>query len=298
VLLVLPGFPGAFSAHTMVQVGVTILALYLLRNTLRAPSVEFERTEIIFARTVLVGDIIRVLVNTINLYLIRAYMEPADVGIYAAGVRFTRMMEMLVLSPVAVPLLYYFSHPDSAHMKERIVRRGTRVVGAVMGLAALVLVVLAEPVVRIFLGEAYVGSADVARIYASHALGLGMLILVIPFYSSINKPHYTVMQGVLTFVVNLVLALILIPRYGPQGAAAAAVAAILVTVLAANVFLRLRFSIHGLSVVVRLFFLYGVSYALVEFGLPFVGIGLYAALVVPLGLIRRDDLDLLRRKSK
>jgi O-antigen/teichoic acid export membrane protein len=225
-------------------------------------------------------------------------METADVGIFAAGARFTRMMEMLVLSPVAVPLLYYFSHPDSAHMKERIVRRGTRVVGAVMGFAALMLAILAEPVVRIFLGEAYAGSAEVARIYASHALGLGMLILVIPFYSSINKPHYTVLQGVLTFVMNLLLALVLIPRYGPPGAAVAAVAAILITVVAANLFLKVRFAIHGLSVVARLFALYGVSYAIVEMGLPLAGIGLYLALLWPLRLIRRDDLDLLRRSRK
>ncbi len=52
------------------------------------------------------------LLGTVDLYVLRAYLGPEDVGIFAAGYRIPLLIEQLVLAPIGVPLLYYFSHPE------------------------------------------------------------------------------------------------------------------------------------------------------------------------------------------
>jgi O-antigen/teichoic acid export membrane protein len=274
------------------------MALYLLRRSLTRPEVRFSRDEVVYSRYTVVGEVARVLIYTANLYIIRIFLGPHEVGIFAAGSRLTTMVELLVLSSLSVPLLYYFSHPESANMRAGIVKRGTRVIGTAMGFASLMLAILAEPIVNLFLGDAYREGAAVARVYASHSLGVSLLVLFIPLYLSVNKPQYTVTQGLLTFLLNLILSLVLIPRYGAVGAAAAGVAAITATVLGATFFIKHRFSLDLRGSVVRIFLLYAGCYTLAETGYPLAGALLYLTAIWPLRLLRQEDVGMLKRGDR
>jgi PST family polysaccharide transporter len=298
VILVVPGYVAAFSAHTAVQLVMVVVTFYLLRSAWSRPEIRFKRTETVFGRFVLAGEVVRVLVHTANLYVLRFMLLPVDVGIFAAGSRLARVVEQLVIVPINAPLLYYFSHPESASMRYRIVEQATRVVGSLMGVAALIVAMLAELIVRVFLGEAYAESAAVARIYASHSLGMGLLIFFVPLYTSENKPQYTIVQNLMIFLINLVLAVILVPSYGPVGAAVATVVAVALVVVGAAFFVKRRFAVEVRGAVALILTLYGGCYALLELGHPLVAAVIYVAALFPLRLLRVSDYHLIQRARR
>jgi O-antigen/teichoic acid export membrane protein len=290
VALTAPFLFPVFLAHTAVQIGVFLGVLLMLRRSFRHPEVRFSSAETRFCRLVLFGEAVRVLVMNIDIYLLRVLLGPDDVGIYAAGTRITRVGEQLILGPLMVPLLYYFSHPDSAFIKQRVMTMGTRLAGVFVGLVALGVAMLAEPIVTIFLGEAYLASIEITRIFVIYALGRAVMFFMLPLYSSENHPEYGIWQGLLIFGLNLGLDLVLIPRYGTVGAAMAGVFAVSVVSIGSAVFIQRRFGFALARPILLTYALYGVSYLIGERVHPGLGVLTYLALLVPLGLIRREDL--------
>ncbi len=295
VVAVLPGFVPAFAAHAMVQVVMVAVVLWLLRAALRAPEARFHREESRFGALVLIGMVLQVLIGTVDLYVLRATLGPQEVGIFAAGYRIPLLIEQLVLAPIGIPLLYYFSHPEYGAMREAVVRRGTRVAAAALGLSGLLLAVLARPLVPLLLGDAYAESIEVTRVYAAHPLGVGLLLFAVPFYASVNRMEYGIVQGLVQFLLNLALDLLLIPRFGTGGAAVAGVLAVAITAVGAAWFLHRRFRIDLRATALGAIALYGLSYAVMGWVGDWAGPLLFAALAWPLGLLRREDLALLRR---
>jgi O-antigen/teichoic acid export membrane protein len=295
LVLLVPGFATAVGAHAAAQVFVLVAALVLLRGELRGPATPFHPEEVRYGRLMLGALVVQLLVSTVDLYVLRVLMGPEEVGLYAAGYRIPLLAEQLVLGPVGVPLLYYFSHPEYAHLKPGVVRRGTRLTAALLGFAALVLAAAASPVILLLLGDAYRESIPITRIYAAHPLGVGLLLFSLPLYGSVSRPEFGIVQGLVTFGLNLVLDLILVPLYGPVGAAVAGVIAVVVTAVGASVFLYRRFAMDIRATVFGVIALYGVCFALLELGWPWLALPLYPLALWPLRLLRREDLALLRR---
>ncbi len=296
LVAIVPGFLSAFAAQVAAQVIFLAVALALVRPALTAGAVHFRREETRFGALILVGIVLQLLLSTVDLYVLRFLLGPQEVGIFAAGSRIPLMAEQLVLAPIGVPLLYYFSHPETSIMREGVVRRGTRLAGVLLGLAALVLVVLARPMILVLLGGAYHGSIAVAKAYAFHPVGIGLLLFSLPLYGSVNHPEYGIAQGAVTFVLNLGLDLLLVPRFGPVGAAVAGVIAVAVTALGASVFLHARFRVDVRWPVAGILLLYTLGLALSLRVHPLLGPLVYLALAWPLRLFQRGDLELLRRR--
>ncbi len=294
---ILPGFVAAFAAHAVAQAVMLAVALVLLRDSLRTPETRFLREESRFGALVMIGMLLQTLLGTVDLYVLRAYLGPEEVGIFAAGYRIPLLIEQLVLAPIGVPLLYYFSHPEYRELRDAVVRRGTRIAGAALGLSGLLLAALARPLVPLVLGEAYVESSEVTRIYAAHPLGIGLLLFSVPFYASVNRLEYGIVQGLVNFGLNLGLDLVLIPRYGPAGAAVAGIVSVAVTAVGASWFLRARFGIDIRATVAGAVLVYALCLVLMSAVGDWAGPVAFAALLWPLRLLRREDLALLRRRG-
>lgn len=296
--LAMAGYRPALAAHAGFQLAALLGALLLLRRELRTPAARFTPRESRFGAIILFGMVLQVLLATVDLYLLRILLGAKEVGIYAAGARFPLLVEQLVLAPIGVPLLYFFSHPEYRDLREEVVRRGTRLLGAALGLAALLLAWTAPVMVGVLLGEAYSESVDVVRIYAAHAMGVGLTAFFAPLYTSADRPEFAMAQGAVTVVLNVGLSLLLIPRFGPAGAAAAGAIAVVFTAWGASAFVHRRFGVdvRGPIVGVTLLFAGGLALCFTSWG--WVGILLYAGLLLPTGLFRPSDLRFLRARRR
>ncbi len=141
-------------------------------------------------------------------------------------------------------------------------------------------------------------SVEVTRLYAAHPLGIGLLLFSVPFYASVNRLEYGIVQGLVNFVLNLGLDLVLIPRFGPAGAAVAGIVSVAITAVGASWFLRARFSIDIRVTVAGSVLLYALCLVLMSVVGDWIGPLVFAALLWPLRLLRREDFALLRRWGK
>jgi len=123
-----------------------------------------------------------------------------------------------------------------------------------------------------------------------YALGRAVMFFMLPLYSSENHPEYGIWQGVLIFGLNLGLDLVLIPRYGTVGAAVAGVIAVSVVSVGSAVFIQRRFGYALARPILLTYALYAISFAVGERVHPGLGMATYLLGVVPLGLLRREDL--------
>jgi O-antigen/teichoic acid export membrane protein len=296
IAFAIPTFVPAFAAYFGVDLLVVFLCVWLLRGSIRGPVGRVSKEDARFASMVLVAELLRTLCSTVDLYVVRGLLSAEATGLYTAGVRITTIVEQLVLSPIGVPLLYYFSRADSEELTRSIVVNGTRLLGGMMGAGALVLSAVARPLVDLLLGPQFQGSAVVAQIYTGHAVGSALLVLLIPLYNSRNQPQFAIHQVLLILALNLGLDLILVPRYGIAGAAAAGVASM---VIAAVVFAWLthsRYRVDIRSGVVRTLALYLCCHALLTVGWVIPALVLYGAGLWALRIVRYRDIELLRRR--
>ncbi len=298
VALALPEFVPAFAAYAGLDLLVVLVAFWLLRGQLRGPAPPLDREVVGFARLVLLAELVRILCSTVDVYVVRGLLGAEPTGLFTAGVRMTTIVEQLVLTPIGVPLLYYFSRPGSEDLRRTVVENGTRLLGALMGAGALLLAATAGPIVRLLLGADYEGSVPIARIYTGHAVGASLLVLLIPLYNSKNRPAYAIAQSLAVLGVNLVLDLALVPRMGIRGAAIAGVAATGTSALLFAGIARARFQVDARGGVLRVLSLYFVCYGVLAVGWTVPALALYAIGLWALRLIRRRDIELIRRRPR
>ncbi len=161
--------------------------------------------------------------DVLLLGVLAASPEIADrqIGLYTAAVRLSSMWRFVpfaVLSS-AVPFLYRAQHRDDAEYRAALVQ----VISLVMACSYVFIVPLAiwpAEVIRMLLGEAYVEAAPVLRV---HVLSNVFCIL------GVAQSTWLIGKGLLWAglrntlvgaVVNVVLNVLVIPRFGALGAAA------------------------------------------------------------------------------
>jgi O-antigen/teichoic acid export membrane protein len=225
-----------------------------------------------------------------------------ETGLFATSFRIFEIFFGLagVVLPVAMPVLAA-ARSNSARLRY-VAQRLTEMGVAVAAFLALVLAILAEPVLELLGGDEYSDAAPVLRVQA--------LALVPVFVGqawqlsliAIRKQSALLLANGAAFVVVIGLGLLLIPPYDAMGAAVAALAAETVLALVLFVVLlraeaRLR---PSLRFVWRPAAAAGVAaLAVLVPGLPLVAAGILAAGVYTvvawrIGAIPSDVLDVLR----
>ncbi|MCS7232105.1 MAG: oligosaccharide flippase family protein [Elusimicrobiota bacterium] len=167
-----------------------------------------------FLLTMLSGQVIFLLSTNIDSVLLRALLkDPTQVGLYNAGIRIPKMIETMLIGPLSVPFLYYFSHPEIMHSKEKILEFGSKMLGILLGMISLFLFSFSKEIIVIIFGSQYLSSVEVLQMFSLVLFILGFLILFSPYIYSINQPLIPLLFGGVNFVLVLVLNLIFVPKF-------------------------------------------------------------------------------------
>ena len=158
-----------------------------------------------------------------------AYRTPRAVGLYEGPVRAHNLLYALG-GALAVPTVpsasRYVAEGDERRLRELAVR-GSRYTLALFVPLCVTLMVLAEPIIRVWLGERYTDGAAALTILVSYWLLYGALIVTPGFLAGAGEARAAGRALACAAVVNLVLALILTPELGVEGPAVATAAAFL-----------------------------------------------------------------------
>ena len=151
--------------------------------------------------------------------------DERDTGLYATSFR---VLELLIGLPVvilsiALPVLAVAGAEDRGRFRYGFGRL-TEIALVVSLLEVLLVVVLAEPAITLLAGDEYAGAAPILRIQAFSLIPVFLAQAWTLGLVSLRRQRSVAIGNAVALAAVLVRGLILVPAFGPHGAAAAGVA--------------------------------------------------------------------------
>jgi O-antigen/teichoic acid export membrane protein len=152
-----------------------------------------------------------------------AYRTPVAVGQYEGPVRAHNLLYALgrALAVPTVPTASRYASSDDRRRLRELAVRGSRYTLALFVPLCVTLMVLAEPIVAVWLGERYTDGAGALAILVSYWLLHGALIVTPGFLAGAGAARIAGLTLASAALLNLVLALVLTPELGIEGPAVA-----------------------------------------------------------------------------
>lgn len=174
-------------------------------------------------------------VSTINfridIYIIAALSSPTVLGIYTIAVSAAEAMKILtqVVPQAATPTIGALDVGASARFTAKCIRNNL----LVAFVPTLALIVLAPFALRVFFGPGFVAGADAVRILAIGMFLMAPAGLFGSYYTiKLGKPMISFWNSVASGIICAGLSIVLVPRFGMNGAAFASTVAYGVGMLA------------------------------------------------------------------
>lgn len=227
-----------FVVGALVQLGV---ASYFLKDfSFKMPSIPMIKKYVMFAIPVAVGSSLNKIPLNVDKVIIQLFWSADHVGIYFGGSRFSNML-LYIPTGFAVILLPTYSRLDSKKKTKQIkeiVYSTERLLAMIMAPMAVILVILAYPLVTILGDIKYADSTYVLQPLAVWAFIRSLSIPYSNLLVGIGKPKLNAIVSTVTVFSIVILDLIFIPTsifgvrlfgMGPTGAAVATVIATLIS---------------------------------------------------------------------
>lgn len=208
--------------YTVVLSSMVIYGFWATKKQYRLTSLRMHPELTKFSGMMLVGTAVFMVGTSCDAVLLRALLKDSkEVGYYFAGVRIPQIFQSLMLAHLSIPFIYYFTHPDTLHTRDQVIRVGTKMLGVICGLGSLFLFSYGGIIVQIFYGKFYMESIPVLKIYGLIFFVMGLQTLCGPFYMAINKIYLPTIIGIISVLLLAALDFYMIPRWRSAGAAAA-----------------------------------------------------------------------------
>lgn len=272
----------------------TSYSAYVHRNQFQVSDLKIDPRIKSFGLSMLGGSVIFMVATSCDVTLLRALLKnPEEVGYFFAGARIPQIFQSLLLAPISIPFIYYFSHPETLHTRKTITRLGTKLLGLICGAASLFLFSFGEKIVELFYGHRFENSIPVLKIYCFVFFFLGLQAMLPPFLVAINKINLQIWTGVFSTILLLGLDFYLIPRWKACGSALANIfmhgfqTAVFLWILSKNGIEVLRTGILlllGIGI--------GVVFEILWF--PYTSLLFFLIFVIGIRLFSKEEIDKIR----
>jgi len=158
----------------------------------------------------------------IDQVMLRHFIDVKAVGIYDAAVRLSDVWYIIptVLVSSLFPAIVNALTVSPQLFRARILKLSA-VLAVLIVLVALPASFFSDWIIRTLYGEAFIESAFVLKIYIWSLLGYGIGQVMFSYLIAVNKGYVYLVSTTSTMIINVVLNILLIPKYGINGAALA-----------------------------------------------------------------------------
>ena len=171
----------------------------------------------------------------IDQLMLRNFSGESQLGLYSAMLPFSQALNFVAVTVCgsAAPYLVRL-HAENPELFERRVRQLFFVMFWSAALIATTLSALSGPIVGLFLGPQYLEAGPMLAIHAFTNIAVFMGVAQVLYLTTTRRTRVFLMQSAAGAVVSAVANLALVPRFGGQGAATAAVLSYFVSGVLAN----------------------------------------------------------------
>lgn len=172
-----------------------------------------------FGLSSLAGNLMISFVFRADVFVLNAFKGASAVGIYAIAVS---MAELLQMAPNAIgSVLFPHLTASSQESRWRLVCQVTRLTTGFAFVISLALVVVGAPLITLLFGERFALAAGPLRLLIPGVLAMPLNFAISNYFSSHGRAGLNAMVFGGGFVLNMLVNLFTIPRWGPSGAALA-----------------------------------------------------------------------------
>lgn len=152
-----------------------------------------------------------------DILLVNYFLGRAATGVYSITAQFAQILLILPMSAgaVLIPRLTRAPHDE----KLKIMRSMSRAMIVVMLLLIGASLAVISPFIKLFFGARFLGAVEPTFILAPGLFLLSSMQVYAYYFSATGLPIQVPILWGLTFVINFVLNIFIIPRYGINGAA-------------------------------------------------------------------------------
>ena len=156
----------------------------------------------------------------IDQVMIQHFLDSAAVGVYGIAVRLTEFLSFLpgIIVASLFPAIMNAREHDTIEYKKRF-RYLTLLCIIISTFLAICLFILSPLIVSVLFGKEFFESIHLLRIYVWSNIGTISVILMQNYFVAENKSLHFLFFSVFGASINLGLNVVLIPRFGAQGAA-------------------------------------------------------------------------------
>ena len=226
------GLPGIVCANAVVEILMLGLAMAILARIgvvgpgPRANNSLARRLAVYGAKGHL-GTALQGLNYRLDVFLVAAFLEPGDVGIYTVVVG---VAEFLWLVPNVLGILLLQQSATESDLRATTTTTfATRVVSVITVAACILWLFCAEPLLRLVYGGGFSEGANALRLLLPGMWSLAIWKMLANDLGGRGRPFYKSSTAAAGVFVTFVLDLVLIPTLGIEGAAIASSAAYAVT---------------------------------------------------------------------
>ena len=252
----------------LLQIPASLIALaYILKTKLKStPFGAFDRDWLIklfqFGRYGMGTNLSSMLFQRIDLLLLGAYMPPASLAIYNVASRIISYIDF-PLNMLGLVLLPKIASENRAAGTEGVISLFEKSVAGLLAFTVpvTILTVLgAKYLVIVMAGRAFLDATFLVQILAVAGLVKPWGRLFGITLDAVGKPQWNLKMLTISMLTTILFNILLIPRFGTEGAAVATTSAIFLTILLGQVLLRrwmrvgFRRTLHGILPVYRILF--------------------------------------------
>jgi O-antigen/teichoic acid export membrane protein len=216
------GIPGAIWSYLLANIIAFILSLILSRRWVRLYLIDLNpilKKCLSFGIRSYITNLTSFFNYRLDNFIINYYSGPANVGLYSTGVA---TAEMILYIPNAVSVTTFpksasLERSASARLTATLCRYNILIIvplAVIFGLMGIYLIPL-------IYGKQFQSSTLPFLLLLPGILGVAITKIISANLSGIGKPQYPTYASLATIVVTIILDILLIPRYGINGAAVA-----------------------------------------------------------------------------
>jgi len=184
------------------------------------------------------GNLTQFLNYRLDMILVAAFLTPASVGFYSIAVGIAERLWMLpgAIATVLFPKISSLKDKEANNLTPRIARHTFLIIFVF----ALILALIARPVIKILFGSVFLPSVMPLMILLPGIIALGGCKILTADLAGRGKPQFGTYAAFVSLAVNIPLNLWLIPKWGISGAAfASSVAYITATLIVMVAFVKI-----------------------------------------------------------
>ncbi len=220
LLLLKQGVFGAVFSYVSAILLAALTAVFFLK---KADSIHFSfnrdllKDSFFYGGKVYLANALSFLNYRLDMILIAAFLTPAAVGLYSIAVSIAEKLFIIsgVLASVLFAKISSISDVEANSFTPKVVRHTF----FIMILGSLLLAFFIAPLIKILFGSAFLPSVRPLIILLPGIIAFGVGGVISSDLAGRGKPQFAIYAAFVCLIVNVILNILLIPKWGIEGAA-------------------------------------------------------------------------------